>query len=166
MDYDQCHVLSPFSHQGGLTFHLSQPRIKAHCIPNLGLEDVINILLDNRILPSWMDHSYLYGLIYLNAHYTRNGPHQALFDKIDNERLAHLQLHSIPPPIVEWDRWRSPSEGDIARLHAIVDAVEDKPPAPAIVVMSPNIARDWKPRRGYLWGRTDSSLTLRTNLQR
>ena len=77
-----------------------------------------------------MDHSYLYGLTYLNAHYSGNGPHQALFDEIDNKRLAHLQLYGTPPPIVEWDGWRSPSEGDIACLHTIVDAVEDKPPAP------------------------------------
>ena len=129
-DYNQRHLLSPFLQQGGPTYQLSRPRIEAHRIPNLGLEDVITVLLDNRIPPSWMDHSYLYGLTYLNAHYSGNGPHRALFDEIDNERLARLQLYGTPPPIAEWDGWRSPSEGDIARLHAIVDAVEDKPPAP------------------------------------
>jgi len=85
MEFDQCNVLSPFRPQEGPTFHLSQPRIKAHQIANLGLQDIINVLLDNWIPPSWVDHSYLFRLAYLNAHYIGNGPHQALYDDIDNE---------------------------------------------------------------------------------
>ena len=129
-EYDQRNALSPFRPQEGPTFRLSRPRIKAHSIPNLGLQDVITVLLDNRIPPSWVDHSYLFGLTYLNAHYSGNGPHQALYDEIDNERLARLHIYGTPPPITNWDGWRSPSEGDIACLQPIVDMVEDQPLAP------------------------------------
>ena len=52
------------------------------------------------------------------------------YDEIDNERLARLHIYGTPPPIVEWDGWRTPSEGDIARLHTLVDMAEDHPPAP------------------------------------
>jgi len=85
MEFDQRNALSPFRPQEGLTFHLSRPHIEAHQIANLGLQDIINVLLDNRIPPSWVDHSYLFGLAYLNAHYVGNSPHQALYDDIDNE---------------------------------------------------------------------------------
>jgi len=77
-----------------------------------------------------VDHSYLFGLAYLNAHYVGNGPHQALYDDIDNERLARLHIYGTPPPITNWDGWCSPSEGDIAQLHTLVDMVEDRPPTP------------------------------------
>ena len=96
----------------------------------MGLRDIINILLNNWIPSSWVDHSYLFGLAYLNAHYAGNGPHQASYDEIDNEWLACLHIYGTPPPIVEWDGWRTPSEGDIAQLHTLVDIAEDCPPAP------------------------------------
>jgi len=100
-EYDQCNALSPFRPQEGPTFRLSRPRIEAHSIPNLGLQDVITVLLDNRIPPSWVDHSHLFGLTYLNAHYSGNGPHQALYDEIDNERLARLHIYGTPPSITK-----------------------------------------------------------------
>jgi len=48
-----------------------------------------------------VDHFYLFGLTYLNAHYSGNGPYQALYDEIDNKRLARLHIYGTPPPIVD-----------------------------------------------------------------
>jgi len=80
-DFNQRNVLSPFQLQEGPTFLLSQPQCEAHRVPNMGIQDVVDTLLDNRVPPAWVDHSYLYGLAYLDAHYSGNGLHQALFDK-------------------------------------------------------------------------------------
>ena len=60
MEFNQRNALSPFRPQEGLTFLLSQSQIKVHQIPqaNLGLQDIINVLLNNRIPPSWVDYEF------------------------------------------------------------------------------------------------------------
>ena len=83
--FNQCNTLSPFQLQEGPIFFLSQPQFEAHHISNMGIQNVIDALLNNRVPPAWVDHSYLYGLAYLDTHYSENGPHQALFEEIDNE---------------------------------------------------------------------------------
>ena len=49
------------------------------------MQDVIDVLLDNCITPEWMDHSYAFGLAYLEAHHSGHPIYRALFDEIDNE---------------------------------------------------------------------------------
>jgi hypothetical protein len=61
------------------------------------ISDVINALLDNRVPPEWVDHSYPHGVITLNGLHTRSPIHQGLFDAIDNERLARLHIYGKPP---------------------------------------------------------------------
>jgi len=95
----QCAVPLPTS-GGPNLLPISQPQIETHHIPNLALQNIINVLLDNQIPPSWVDHSYLFGVIYLNTHYSGNGPHQALYDGSGGEmcvmamRTGHDQLHN------------------------------------------------------------------------
>ena len=114
----------------GPSFHLQRPRIDANCVPNLGIQDIINVLLDNRTPLHWIDHMYPYGLAFVDAHYVGSWLNQALFDDIDNERLARIHTHTAPPAIPEWDGWRYPSAQEVARLHLILDAAEDCSPAP------------------------------------
>ena len=129
-EYNRLNPTHPFSAQTGPTFRLHQPRIDARRVPNLGMQDIINVLLDNRIPPEWMDHAYAFGLAYLEAHHSGHPIHRALFDEIDNERLARIQAHGVPNPIVAWDGWRHPSKGDVIRLHTIMETAEDRPLAP------------------------------------
>jgi len=49
-EYNRCNSTTPFSAQAGPSFHLQRPRIDANRAPNLGIQDVINVL-NNRILP-------------------------------------------------------------------------------------------------------------------
>ena len=83
-------------------------------MPNLGIPDIINVLLNNHIPPHWIDHAYPYGLAFIDAHYVGSGLNQALFDDIDNEWLAHIRTHAAPPAIPEWDGWRYPSAQEVA----------------------------------------------------
>jgi len=84
-EYNRLNPTRPFSAQIGPTFRLHRPRIDANRTPNLGMQDVIDVLLDNRIPPEWMDHAYTFGLAYLEAHHSGHPIHRALFDEIDNE---------------------------------------------------------------------------------
>ena len=62
----------------------------------LGCKTVIDVLIDNRVPSEWVDHSYPFGLAYLEAHHSGNPLHQAMLDEINNERLAQLQRYGIP----------------------------------------------------------------------
>ena len=97
------------------SFLLSQPRIKAHQIPNLGLQDIINVLLDNQIPPlGWIILTCLGLPIWMPIMLGTASIRPYTYDEIDNEWLACLHIYGTPPPIAYWDGWCSPSEGDIA----------------------------------------------------
>ena len=112
-EYDQRNLTNPFLVQVGPSFHLQHPRIDANLTPNLGIQDIINVLLDNRIPSHWIDHAYPYGLAFIDTHYVGSGLNQALFDDIDNERLAHICTHTAPPAIPEYG-WHYPSAQEVA----------------------------------------------------
>ena len=84
------------------------------------MQDVIDVLIDNRIPPTWIDHGYTYGLNFINYNIA-NPTYRELFDTVDNERHARLRAYGEPPAIPEWDGWRYPSNQDIARLYNILD---------------------------------------------
>jgi hypothetical protein len=84
------------------------------------MQDVIDVLLDNRIPPAWIDHGYVYGLNFINFNIA-NPMYRELLDTMDNERHARLRAYGVPPAIPEWDGWRYPSNADIARLYNILD---------------------------------------------
>jgi len=129
-EHNRTHPTRPFEAQIGPTFILHRLRIEANHAANLGLQDVVDVLIDNCIPPEWVDHSYPFGLAYLEAHHSGNPLHQAMLDETDNEQLAQLQRYGIPPAITAWDGWRHPSERDIACLHLIMEVAEDRPLAP------------------------------------
>ena len=87
---------------------------------NTTIQDVIDVLIDNCIPQSWIDHGYTYGLNFINFNIT-NPSYCELLDTIDNERHARLRAYGAPLAIPEWDGWRYPSDHDIARLHDILD---------------------------------------------
>jgi len=112
-EYDQRNLTNPFFAQAGPSFHLQRPRIDANRVPNLGIQDIINVLLDNHIPSHWIDHAYPYGLAFIDTHYVGSGLNQALFDDIDNERLTHIRTHTMPPAIPKYG-WCYPSAQEVA----------------------------------------------------
>ena len=120
IEYNRRHPEDPFTEQHGPTYSLRRPRIITGAAANTTMQDVIDVLIDNRIPPSWIDHGYTYGLNFINYNIA-NPTYRELIDTVDNERHARLRAYGIPPAIPEWDGWRYPSEQDIARLHDIFD---------------------------------------------
>jgi hypothetical protein len=85
----------------------------------MGMQTVIDVLVGNRIPPSWIDHAYTFGLNFINYHY-RGSVYVAFLDDVDNERIARIHAYGIPAPIPEWDGWRHPTDEDMQRIHQLV----------------------------------------------
>jgi hypothetical protein len=84
----------------------------------MNLQTVIDLMITNRIPPSWVDHSYTYGLNFLNHQYPGSS-YIAFFDEIDNERLERISMYGVPPSIPEWDGWRHPTDEDMTRIRQL-----------------------------------------------
>jgi hypothetical protein len=121
VDYDRAHPQSPFVPQGGPTYTIYRARLEPSRAANLTFQDVINVLIDNRIPPAWIDHSYPYGVIALNNYYTGAPLVQGALDSIDNERIARLHLYGEPPAIPAWDGLRNPTPEEVQGLHDIMN---------------------------------------------
>ena len=126
VDYDRASPQTPFMPQVGPTFTLRRARIDSSQARNLTLQDITNVLIDNRVPPEWVDHAYAYGVIFLNGHYSGSVIHQTLLDVVDNERLTRLRAYGVPPPIPAWDGWRHPSEGEVTHLHQVMEVEESR----------------------------------------
>jgi hypothetical protein len=87
---------------------------------------VINSLIDNRVPPEWVDHSYHHGVLILNGLYSGSPLQRGLLDPIDNERLARLHIYGEPAPIPTWGGWRYPDNAEVQELHDIMAAEEDQ----------------------------------------
>jgi hypothetical protein len=91
---------------------------------NLTSQDVINVLLDNRVPPEWVDHSYTHDVLMMYSLYSGSPMQRGLLDDIDNEQLAQLHIYGEPPAIPSWDGWRHPDNSEVQELHDIVAAEE------------------------------------------
>lgn len=121
VEYDRAHPQSPFVPQGGPTYTLYRPRLESSRIANLNVRDVLDVLLNNRIPPEWVDHAYSFGVLALNHLYTGAPLMRDLVDPIDNERLVRLHIYGEPPAIAAWDGWRHPTRDEVQILHDIMD---------------------------------------------
>ena len=142
VDHDRANPQTPFTPQGGPTFTISRARIEPSNAPNTSIQDVIHALLDNRIPPEWVDHSYAFGIIFMNAHYNGAPIHRELFDFIDNERIARIQRYGIPAAITAWGGWRNPGGDEVEVVHAHMHQDDARPP-------TRGRRDDPEPRRGF-----------------
>jgi len=85
--YNRRHPREPFTEQTGPTYSLHRPRLLTGAAANMTIQDIINVLIDNRIPPAWIDHGYTYGLNFINFNIV-NPTYQELLDTIDNEHHA------------------------------------------------------------------------------
>ena len=70
-------------------------------VANMSINKVMVMLQDNHIPVEWVNHSYAYGLQYLSEHLVKGGKHLDFFEDIDDEQLTHLELHRLPPTILD-----------------------------------------------------------------
>jgi len=89
-----------------------------------------------------------------------SGLNQALFNDIDNEQLARIRTHAAPLAIPEWDGWRYPSTQEVARLHLILDAAEDRSSAPRNRNNVPEHRQGWEAPAWLLVGQPEINAYL------
>ncbi|KAF8873435.1 hypothetical protein BD779DRAFT_1477018 [Infundibulicybe gibba] len=96
------------------------------CSANITQDDIIRLLIENRIPPAWIDHAYTFGIYYLD-HQIWNALNKEAYIEADDERLRRLAEHGLLPPIRAWDGWYIPTEEDKIRIcYLIRDEVKNK----------------------------------------
>lgn len=99
---------------------LTRLRVATSALSNMSEWDVINILIQNGVPPSWIAHSYPFGLAYLDYHYG-SSQHAAFYHEIDDERLRRLEAFGPPPAIERWAGWWTPGADDLTRVHLLLE---------------------------------------------
>ncbi|XP_006459863.1 hypothetical protein AGABI2DRAFT_116823 [Agaricus bisporus var. bisporus H97] len=119
--YNQEHPSSPFIPQSGSDYDIKWVDYPTSMTHNFGTNEVLRCLIDNRIPPEWIDHSYLYGLHFMGNNFADSSMHFDYYRSINEMRLTSLARHGIPKAIPEWDGWRYPSIDDHLHLMRIID---------------------------------------------
>ncbi|KAG6859092.1 hypothetical protein C0995_011544 [Termitomyces sp. Mi166 len=118
---------------------------------NFSDNDALCILLHNWILLDWVDHAYMYGVVYLEQQFHSPTMSMDIFCEIDNKRLQHLLHYGTPPAIPQWDGWREISEDDHYHLLFKRDKERALPDSPEAKGLYYYIGMD--PNQVYLWKR-------------
>ena len=85
------------------------------------LDQVTNHLIHHGIPLQWIDHTYTFGLHYLNHQsYLWAGPFQDLYCQMDCKYKQCLESMGIPEAIPQWDGWWCPSYDDITRIQYLL----------------------------------------------
>ena len=64
---------------------------------NMSVEDVANYLIDNRIPPEWVDHTYVFDLRFLKVHYSGAVIHQGLLEPVTtSDWLDYGPMEPLP----------------------------------------------------------------------
>ncbi|PPQ84565.1 hypothetical protein CVT24_006596 [Panaeolus cyanescens] len=126
--YNKDHPGDPFMPQFGPTFSISRFVPKSKYVANMHRDDVMQLLIENRIPPEWIDHAYAFGVHYLNQRFNGSPIDEDLLASADNERLSRLDVFGEPAAIDEWSGWWNPSEDDIQRVQIILHQEEHSVP--------------------------------------
>ncbi|KAG6886537.1 hypothetical protein C0995_007072 [Termitomyces sp. Mi166 len=98
----------------------------------------------------WVDHTYMYSVVYLEQQFHSPTMSMDIFHEIDDKRLQRLLHYGTPPAIPQWDGWREISEDNHYRLlfkHDEEHALPDSPEAKGLyyyIGMDPNQVHLWK----------------------
>ncbi|KAF8990371.1 hypothetical protein BDQ17DRAFT_1433822 [Cyathus striatus] len=87
---------------------------------NIGMMDMVTMLIQNGVPIAWIEHMYPYGLNYLNTHYTNLPLCRPLFSEVDALRLEHLQQYGKPRKIAQWLELWSPMLEDFDCIHMLM----------------------------------------------
>ncbi|KAG6858736.1 hypothetical protein C0995_014364 [Termitomyces sp. Mi166 len=148
--YHAAFLDQPMVAQYGSHFNLMQVHVPDEMAQNFSDNDALCVLLHNQILLDWVDHAYMYGVVYLEQQFHSLTMSMDIFHEINNERIQRLSHYSTPPAIPQWDGWREISEDDHYRLlfkHDEERALHELPEAKGLyyyISMDPNQVHLWK----------------------
>lgn len=108
----------PHSASGAIT--LERLNVHFSVVANMTEEDVIQVLIKNRIPVEWVDHAYPYGVQYIRHHLMTNGEHRQLMTEINAQRAVRLNDHGEPGEIEAWGGWFWPTVADLSRLQELM----------------------------------------------
>ncbi|KAG6876501.1 hypothetical protein C0992_012752 [Termitomyces sp. T32_za158] len=157
----------PFKAQQRAQLTIYQLHVPDDQVHNFSDEDVLRILLYNRIPLEWVDHAYAYCVVYLKQQFHQPIMSLDIFCEIDNEHLKHLKLYGTPLAIPRWDGWQETTEED--QYHLMFKQTEEStaslfPEANGLycyIGMDPNVGQLWK--RTLMHG-TIPSIGVATNV--
>ncbi|KAG6823109.1 hypothetical protein H0H92_011354, partial [Tricholoma furcatifolium] len=66
--------------------HLRRLVATSSQVANLSAADILRLLFVNRIPPTWVDHAYTFGVVYLSYHFTASALTREAMLKTDNDR--------------------------------------------------------------------------------
>ncbi|KAG6869622.1 hypothetical protein C0995_001722 [Termitomyces sp. Mi166 len=136
--------------QYGSHLNLIQVYVPDEMARNFSDNNALCVLLHNQIPLDWVDHTYKYGVVYLEQQFHNSTMSLDIFCEIDNERHQHLLCYGTPPAIPQWDGWREISEDDHYCLlfkHNEERALPESPEAFGLyyyIGMDPNQVHLWK----------------------
>ncbi|KAF9456837.1 hypothetical protein BDZ94DRAFT_1241248, partial [Collybia nuda] len=90
------------------------------------LETVFEMMIRNRIPPSWVDHAYVWGMTYVNQLRAAGSLNDTLLNVTEVDCQRRLAIHGVPPPIDQWDGWYYPTAHDLTRIHAFLKTEANK----------------------------------------
>ncbi|KAG6883256.1 hypothetical protein C0995_012553, partial [Termitomyces sp. Mi166 len=148
--YNAAFLDQPMVAQYGSHLNLMQVHVPDEMAQNFSDDNALHVLLHNWILLDWVDHAYMYGMVYLEQQFHSPTMSMDIFCKIDNKRLQRLSHYGTPLAISQWDGWREISEDDHYCLlfkRNEERALPDSPEAKGLyyyIGMDPNQVHLWK----------------------
>ncbi|KAG6860329.1 hypothetical protein C0995_012563 [Termitomyces sp. Mi166 len=148
--YNAVFLDQPMVAQYGSHLNLMQVHVPDEMAQNFSDNNVLRVLLHNQIPLDWVDHAYMYGMVYLDQQFHSPTMSMDIFHKIDNKHIQRLSLYGTPPAISQWDGWREISEDNHYHLLFKRDeerALHDSPEAKGLyyyIGMDPNQVHLWK----------------------
>ncbi|KAG6858799.1 hypothetical protein C0995_013824 [Termitomyces sp. Mi166 len=148
--YNAAFLDQPMVAQYRSHLNIMQVHVPDKMAQNFSDDNMLRVLLHNQISLDWVDHAYMYGVVYLEQQFHSPTMSMDIFHEIDDECIQRLLLYSTPPAIPQWDGWREISEDNHYRLLFKRDkehALHDSPEAKGLyyyIGMDPNQVHLWK----------------------
>ncbi|KAG6890990.1 hypothetical protein C0992_011521 [Termitomyces sp. T32_za158] len=121
MDYNAANPLTPFSPMSWMDVQLQPPPFDTATAVNITDADVLQAILANCIPIEWVDHTYTFGVVYLETHFFEVNASIDIYQEVDDDCHQCLDLYGKPPAIPQWDDWQVPTKSNMIHLHALLD---------------------------------------------
>ncbi|KAG6897085.1 hypothetical protein C0995_010823 [Termitomyces sp. Mi166 len=148
--YNVAFLDQPMVAQYGSHLNLMQVHMPDKMAQNFSDNNALCILLHDQIPLDWVDHAYMYGVVYLEQQFHSPMMSMDIFRKINDKCIQHLSHHGTFSTIPQWYGWREISEDDHYCLlfkHDKERALHDSPEALGLyyyIGMDSNQVHLWK----------------------
>ncbi|KAG6825257.1 hypothetical protein H0H92_004275 [Tricholoma furcatifolium] len=88
----------------GTTIRLRKLKASLSQVKNLAHDDVLRLLLLNRIPVDWVDHTYTFGMVYMDYHYSASDTMRDSFTITYLRARGPQEVENNPPPSVHLTR--------------------------------------------------------------